>query len=135
MSIQDDNATVETYLAKLASDGPMREKIAIIRKLARLDDPQVISTLRELTQSSSVPVARAAILAISDVASCEDLAFLVNLLNDDTHLFVRRAAVQAMGQSGCQAFVPQLVNLLDDETLVSLAREALLALKVDPDFF
>lgn len=136
MSTQEDNATFETYLVQLATeDIPVREQVMLIRKLARLDDPRVIMTLRNLTQSSAVPVARAAILAISDIASCEDLAFLPTLLNDDTHLFIRRAAVQAMGQSGCQAFVPQLVNLLDDDTLVSLVREALLVLKVDPDFF
>ncbi|MEO1289247.1 MAG: hypothetical protein AAFV93_15905, partial [Chloroflexota bacterium] len=39
------------------------------------------------------------------------------------------------GQLGCHEAVSHLVNLLGDETLNALAREALVALKVDPDFF
>ena len=62
------------------------------------------------------------------------LAILIPLL-EHPELWVRKAAVQAIGMANCQDAVPVLVNLLEDENLNALAREALVTLKVDPDFF
>ena len=50
-------------------------------------------------------------------------------------LWVRKAVVQAIGLTKCYDAVPILVQLLGDESLDALIREALIALKVDPDFF
>lgn len=95
---------------------------------------KILPILEQLLGDESISVVRASTLALGRIGGCEQLSVLVPLLEHDS-LWVQKASVQALGLLGCPEVVPTLVRLLDHEALQALSREALIALKVDPDFF
>ncbi|MEM9953911.1 MAG: HEAT repeat domain-containing protein [Chloroflexota bacterium] len=122
------------YLSQLQSKDAST-RIATIKALKQFEDERVLDALKTIIeQDTSVPVIRTAILALGQLGSCDDLPLLLSLTKHES-VWIRKASVQVIGQLRCHDAVSHLVNLLGDETLDALAREALVALKVDPDFF
>jgi HEAT repeat protein len=95
---------------------------------------EAIDALTNALQDEHIIVARTAALALGKIGSCEVVAPLAILLEHD-NLWLRKAAVQALGLAKCGDAAPILVNVLADKDLHILAREALITLKVNPDFF
>ncbi len=110
-------------------------RLKAIQALGQYDDIEsILPILEELLADESVAVVRAATITLGRIGACEHLAVIVPLLAHDS-LWIRKASVQAIGLLGCQEAAPLLVRLLEDDALHALSREALVALKVDPDFF
>lgn len=124
---------IDTLLAQLNNDDNTT-RLTAIRELQQIDDARVLSALKLLVKDDSIAIVRRAILAIGTLGGCAELPFLM-LLTEHESVWIRKASIQAIGTTGCQDAVPHLVNLLGDDTLDALVREALVALKVDPDFF
>src|SRR5688500_15210348 len=95
---------------------------------------EAIAALTNALQDEHIIVARTAALALGKIGGCEVVIPLAVLLEHD-NLWLRKAAVQALGLAKCGDAAPLLVNVLADKDLHILAREALIALKVNPDFF
>ncbi|MEL6525467.1 MAG: HEAT repeat domain-containing protein [Chloroflexota bacterium] len=131
MSKEDAIATI---LAQISATSDTNDTVKLIKVLKTYDDPRAIGALIDYTQYDSVPIVRTAIHALKKHATCDDLVGLLPLLKHE-QAFIRKAVVETLGQSGCGDFVPHLVTLLGDDTLAALVREALIALKVDPNFF
>jgi len=124
---------IELAIEQLKNPDPRIRREAA-KRLGVLGDSGALSALQKALDDDSVAVVRTAILAIGTIGGCETRAILEPLLQHDT-LWIRKAAVEALGKANCAEAAPTLVNLLDNTTLNALAREALVALKVDPDFF
>ena len=133
MSESEQNA-IEGILEQLSNASSTQDSVRFIRQLGREDNPHAIATLMDYAHHDTIAIARTAIHALANYAPCDDLVALLPLLKH-AHDFVRKAVVETLGQSGCGDFVPHLVTLLGDDTLDALVREALIALKVDPNFF
>lgn len=111
-----------------------RIRLQAVQTLSKMGNKTALPALDNMLKDESVAVVRASTLAIGKIADCDALPSLIPLVTH-SDLWVRKAAVQAIGLTQCQDAVPILVNLLGDEFLDALIREALIALKVDPDFF
>src|SRR5688572_10954150 len=95
---------------------------------------KAIDVLTSALEDEHIIVARTAALSLGKIGGCEVLQPLATLL-EHSNLWLRKAAVQALGLAKCGDAAPILVNALADKDLHILAREALIALKVNPDFF
>lgn len=111
-----------------------RIRVQAVRTLGNVGDKTLLPVLANMFNDKSVAVVRTATLAIGKIGDCDALAILLPLVEHED-LWIRKATVQAIGLTECQDAVPILVNLLEDKYLHDLVREALIALKVDPDFF
>jgi HEAT repeat-containing taxis protein len=124
---------LDNWLAQLQDTDP-RKRAEAARKLGDLGDTQAIEAIMVAAQDNHILVARTAVLALGKIGGCIVVEPLVTLLEHD-NLWLRKAAVQALGIAKCEDAAPILVNMLADKDLFMLAREALIALKVNPDFF
>lgn len=111
-----------------------RIRLQAVQTLGKIGDKTLLPALEDMLNDKSVAVVRTATLSIGKIGDCDALNILIPLVEHED-LWVRKAAVQAIGLTECQDAVPILVNLLEDNALYALVREALIALKVDPDFF
>lgn len=111
-----------------------RIRLQAVQTLGKIGDKTLLPVLANMLEDNSVAVVRTATLAVGKIGDCDALAILIPLVEHED-LWVRKAAIQAIGLTECQDAVPILVNLLEDDSLHALVREALIALKVDPDFF
>jgi HEAT repeat protein len=126
-------SNIEHLLAQLLDENP-RQRAEAARKLGDSRNPQAIEALVRGAYDANILVSRTAVLALGKIGGCAVLEPLAALLEND-NLWLSKAAVQALGMTKCGDAVPLLVNLLADKDLYILAREALIALKVNPDFF
>ena len=115
-------------------DADPRKRAEAARKLGDLGDAQAVAALTTAAQDAHILVARTAILALGKIGGCIVVEPLAPLLEHD-NLWLKKAAVQALGMARCEGAAPLLVNMLADKELFMLAREALITLKVNPDFF
>lgn len=113
-------------------DSHLRREAA--QKLGQFPSEDAVVALQTLLADESVAVVRTAILALGTIGGCEVVEAIIKEL-ENNNLWIRKAVVQALGEAKCQDVAPILINLLGDEELNVLAREALIRLKVDPDFF
>jgi HEAT repeat protein len=123
---------IQSLIEQLQNANP-RVRAEAAKKLGN-SGIEAIDALTNTLQDEHIIVARTAALALGKIGGCEVVAPLVILLEHD-NLWLRKAAVQALGLAKCGDAAPILVNVLADKDLHVLAREALIALKVNPDFF
>ena len=121
-------------LIEQLSHNEARIRMSAAKALGQIADEASINALKSVLEDESIAVIRAATLTIGAIGGCEQVTILIPLLEHE-ELWVRKAAVQAIGMANCQDAVPVLVDLLGHDNLDSLVREALVTLKVDPDFF
>lgn len=113
----------------------LKIRISAVKALTHFGDSEAVLALKNtILTDESIAVRRTAILALGSIGGCEIIT-IVEALLEHPDIWIRKALVQAIGMSNCQSATPLLVNLLGDRDLDALAREALVALKVDPDFF
>ena len=124
---------LQNLIEQLQDTNP-RIRANAARNLGDTGDIQVIEALTIALQDEHVIVARTAALSLGKIGGCEVVAPLAALLGYD-NVWLRKAAVQALGLARCGDAAPLLVNVLADSDLNLLAREALITLKVNPDFF
>lgn len=109
-------------------------RMQAIRALGNTDDSRHLELLGMMLEDDSVAVIRTTAFAIGAIGGCEAWHYLQPLLKHES-VWVRKATIEAIGRAHCADAVPILVNLLGNNDLDALVREALIKLKVDPDFF
>ena len=109
-------------------------RMQAVRRLACEDVSEAGELLLKMMNDEHSLVVRTVIRLLGKCRYTNALPKLEALLAHDS-LWVRKAVVEVFGMLGDSQVVPLLVDLLEDDDLESLAREALIKLKVDPDFF